>query len=396
MRWEFWGGAPEQRSLRDVVKRRRGWFLDGLTPPKLANMVVAGAEYAAKRTVLRGWPIALKIDISPCCNLNCPTCVHGKPSVDHRLENQEFRPDQRMSVDQFEGLVREVQSRSTIVSLYYLGDPLMHPDLCEMCSVARSGGLNVHIGTSFSFRLSDEQIRQLVTSGLTHLTVCVDGLSQETYGLTRVGGRVDRVLSNLRRACAFRQGQGRNRPRIEVQYIRFQHNVDELGRARDLFAEMGVDDVVSFWGSLHNYLDCDPGTYAVHGPRKQRLLPWCYWPYFFMVVKYDGSVIPCCNHRIGSQYSRTESPRTLGNVFETSVLDVWNSPTYQALRRLVSDSELSRSEPRLRASFCDECARVFDTARELNVRSAEDYTLEELYEVGADGVSRRSRGGDSR
>ena len=76
------------------------------------------------------------------------------------------------------------------VSMYYLGDPLMHPDLDEMCRITSNGGLNAHISSNFSFSLTDERLRSLVLSGLTHLTVCVDGFSHETYSRTRVGGRL--------------------------------------------------------------------------------------------------------------------------------------------------------------------------------------------------------------
>jgi MoaA/NifB/PqqE/SkfB family radical SAM enzyme len=385
MRRRDWSGAPERRTLREVLDRRLGWFVGGLTPRKLTNVVTGLAQYAAKAEVLRSWPVVLKIDISPCCNLRCPTCVHADPSRDPRLADQSFRPDQRMSVADFEQIVHEIGAKSSAVSLYYLGDPLMHPDLCEMCGIARRSGLNVHISTSFSFRLSDGQVREIVNSGLTHLSVCVDGLSQESYERTRAGGRIAWVLSNLERACAYREQGGRGRPRIEVQYIKYRHNADELETASALFDSMGVDDVVTFWGTLHNYVDCDPGTYEVGAPKKRRFLPRCYWPYLFMVIKYDGSVIPCCNHRIGEQYRARGEPRALGNVLAEGVHAVWNAPGYRALRRFVCDPELALADRGLAASFCAECPRIFRTTRELNLRSAEHYTFEEIYAAGAVG-----------
>jgi len=391
MRRRTWSREPEERPLRDVIGRRMGWILEGMTPRKFLNVAACVAQYSFRSERLLGWPIILKIDISPLCNLRCPTCVHGDPRGNPRLQDQSFRADQWMRLDQFEDIISEIRGKSTAVSLYYLGDPLMHPHLCEMCRIAREAHLNVHLCTSFSFTLTDDQVRELVKSGITHLTVCVDGLSQAKYELTRAGGHADWVLSNLERTCLFRRDRRQAHPRVEVQYIMFRHNVEELEPAARRFEALGVDEVTAFWGALHNYTDLDPGTYKVYGPRRRRALPWCYWPYLFMLIKYNGDVIPCCNHRVGAQYSAATDPRVIGNVFETSVRQVWNSREYRELRRLALNPGLIRSNEALESAFCNECPRLFNTSRDENLRSGHVYAFEDLYRVGENGVTRRLR-----
>lgn len=391
MKRHSWPGEPQQRALRQVLARRLGWFLDGLSPRKALNLATCVSQYAFRREALSGWPVVLKIDVSPLCNLQCPTCVHGDPRGNPSLASQRFHRGQTMRPQELERIVAEVKGRTMAASLHYLGDPLMHPDIAELCRVTRSGHLNVHLCTSFSVELSDRRLRDLITSGVTHLTVCVDGMTQGSYGRTRAGGQIDLVLSNLERACAFKREAGLEYPKIEVQYIMFQHNLDEMDAAYRRFDEMGVDEATAFWGFLHNYSECDPGTYEVYGPRPRRRLPWCYWPYFFMVIKHNGDVIPCCVHRVGEQYSSTADQRTLGNVLETSVRDVWNSRAYREARRLVLAPPRIRTESRLETSFCHECPRLFDTSRDDNLRSGQHYAFEDLYAVGADGITRRIR-----
>ena len=354
-------------------------------------MAIGATQFAGKREKVLAWPVALKIDISPLCNLRCTVCIHAHPNGNKTLEKQEFHRAQRMTVSQYRLIIDEIKGKSTAVSLYNLGDPLMHPDLDEMCRIAHDAGINVHISTNFSFPLKDNRIRRLVRSGLTHLTVCVDGLSQEKYQLTRVGGRIDWVLSNLRRVCLFRREYGQIYPKVEVQYIKFQHNLDEEEKAKCLFQEIGVDQVTAFWGNLHNCTDCDPGTYTVHGPKKKELLPQCFWPYFSMLIKYNGDVIPCCNYRSGMQYTGTDNPQALGNIFETSIREVWNSPKYRELRRLVSNPELIESATSLEESFCYGCPVIFDTDVRKNERSGRLYTFEELYTIGDKGTPVRTQ-----
>ena len=253
-------GLLRARALTVRARRRLGWFTRGLTPRKLLNMLLAGAEFAAKREKLHSWPVFLRIDISPLCNLRCTICVHAEPDGNPALGKQRFHKSQRMTVEQFTRIIDEVKDRSMGVSLYYLGDPLVHPDLDEMCTIASQAGLNVHYSTNLSFQLSDARIESMVTSGVTHLTACVDGLSQAKYELTRIGGRIDTVLSNLRRLCACRARLRRRDPLIEVQYIKYQHNLDEVEPARQTLTDMGVDQFHELWGGLHNYTDRDPAT----------------------------------------------------------------------------------------------------------------------------------------
>jgi hypothetical protein len=110
-----------------------------------------------------------------------------------------------------------------------------------------------------------------------------------------------------------------------------------------------------------------------------------------MVIKHDGDVVPCCNHRVGEQNSATADRRILGNVLETSVRDVWNSTAYREARRLVLSPPRIVTEGGLRGSFCHECPRLFDTSRDENLRSAHHYAFEDLYAIGSDGITRRIR-----
>ena len=369
-------------SLRHA-NRRHGWFIENLTPRKLLNLLVASTQFVLKHEVMKAWPATVKVDISPLCNLHCTVCVHARPTEKSgsALKAQDFDGRQKMRLDQFEQIINEVSGKTMAVSMYYLGDPLVHPDLDAMCRIAWHAGLNSHVSTNFSFALSDERIASIVTSGLTHLTVCLDGLSQEKYGRTRVGGRVDVVLDNLERLLQYRREMGRTYPRVEVQFIKFQHNVDELEDAVRRFRALGVDQITDFWGSLHNYTDFITSHDMPLEPQERRSLSQCYWPHFALLIKYNGDVIPCCHYRIDAQYSGPRDQRIVGNVFESSVWDVWNSAEYQALRRVVANPERVRQETGLAQTFCAGCPRIFETDAAEYVRGAEAHRWEDLYMI---------------
>lgn len=374
-----------QGSLRGRITdilRRGAWLWPNLTARKLANLLLAGLQFTLKHEVMRAWPVIVKIDISPLCNLHCTLCVHAVPSEDStdELKNQAFPKQARMTVEQFQRIVDEVAGKTTALSLYYIGDPLMHPHLDELCRRASKANLNTHISTNFSFKLSDERIERLVTSGLTNLTVCVDGLTQEKYERTRVGGRIDLIMKNLERVIHCKRRLGRAFPRVEIQYIKYQHNIDELEEATRRFSELGVDQFTEMWGDLHNYTDVSPGQYEVIGPKRNRMMPQCFWPHFALQIKFDGDVVPCVNYRAGPQYSTVGERRVVGNVFNTSIREVWNSPAYRALRRFVSNPSRINNEPALSKTFCDGCFQICETGIEKNLRRADTYRWEDLYE----------------
>ena len=373
-------------SMLLVLRRRVGWFLDGnLSPRRLANAALAMTEYAAGRDKLMSMPPILKIDISPACNLRCVSCLHADKRFfddsNEVMNDQYLSGKQQMSVERYKQIIDQVRGKSSAVSLYYYGDPLVHRDLDEICRITADAGLNSHISTNFSFKLSDERIESIVRSGLTHLTVCVDGLSQENYGQTRVGGRIAWVLDNLERLCKARERLKQTFPRVEVQYIKFQHNLHEFEEAQRRFKELGVDQVTTFWGNLHNPTATASETAEIYGSLPDKTFPRCMWPWTYMLVKFNGDVIPCCNHRVTSQYRKSEDvdPRILGNVFETSVKEVWNDARYRAARRLAAKPSRLKGEADLEKSFCYACPALFDTSKMVGARSASEHAITDVH-----------------
>lgn len=277
------------------------------------------------------------------------------------MDAQVFGKNSRMSVDQFAAIVEQLKGRVLAVSLFYYGDPLIHPDLDKMIRIARAAKLAVHITTHFSYPFQAERIRRLVDAGLSHITVAVDGASQETYGVTRVRGRLDLVLNNLKMLVDYKRERGLSLPYVEVQHLEFPHHPPgEKEAVRRIVMAMGVDH----WkcstglrydssGDLYNVVDDVPAG-PEGEPLPSRPLPRCHWPYSSAVIKFDGEVIPCCLWRVGQQYAPGEATRALGNVFETPLAEIWNGSGYRALRRRVSHP----ADRRDGETFCDGCPKL--------------------------------------
>lgn len=353
------------------LKRRTPWLFDRPRAGPLFNLASNALRFVGRRDRAGRLPSTVKIDISPLCSLACPACLHANPSgrgLD-LLDRQSFDKTQRMTVAQFRGIIEQIENRSLSVSLYFYGDPLIHPDFPEMAAIAAEAGLSIHASTHLSYNLSDRKIEELVASGLTHLTIDVDGATQETYGATRVRGKLDTVLRNLERIAEERDRQRSKTPRIEVQHLSFAHHApDEADKVEALVRGLGADDFSTFpgvyenrSGKLYNPVETDRIAQQEWAPHSPAMLPRCHWPWSGTVIKYNGEVIPCCTWREGQQYAEGGEPRALGNVFEEKLETIWNGAAYRRVRKLAANPAREAGKPEQAKSFCEGCPKVFDS-----------------------------------
>lgn len=315
------------------------------------------------------YPSIVKIDISPQCSLACTHCLHANPEGREKplLGAQSFAKDDRMTLDQFASIIAQLDGKAMAVSLYYYGDPLIHPQIDSMIAIARRAGLGVHITTHFSYNFTKERIRKLVESGLSHLTVAVDGATQESYAMTRVRGRLEHVLANLAMVSVLKRELGRRHPYVEVQHLRFPHHPPgELERVRQLADDLGADKFTTYRGihrtekgDLYNVVDDGPEQDARGAPPTTgSVLPHCLWPYSSTVIRFDGAVIPCCLWRVGTQYAPGHDSYALGNIFEAPLAEIWNGGAYRRLRRQASNPAKEAGTTGRTGSFCDGCPRL--------------------------------------
>jgi MoaA/NifB/PqqE/SkfB family radical SAM enzyme len=371
-----------------ALYRRSEWLFGRLTMSKMLTFLGNAFAFSLKAKRVMTYPSMLKIDISPLCNLACPTCIHAIPSriedeTRSVFERQKFNKHQKMSVSQFSAIIEEVKRKTSAISLFYYGDPLMHPNLDELCSIAFKAGMSVHYTTNFSFNLSDRRIEQIALSGVTHITIALDGATQETYQVTRVGGKLERVLSNLERLSRYKRDHGLAYPTIEVQSLKFAHHkpgeIEELRKLTDRF---GVDKFTTFDGT---HLDSRGNQFSlasismyfsrIVAPLSKGILPKCYWPYTIMVIKYNGDVLPCCRHRVERQYTDLDGKGVLGNVFETSIREVWNSRNYRLVRDLVGNPQLAETDDAYKDVFCYGCSMCYEKKYSIHQQGTEGCTL---------------------
>jgi MoaA/NifB/PqqE/SkfB family radical SAM enzyme len=338
-----WLSSLRQAWRKQFVFRRR------LTLRKLGNLALCGFGFIAKRQLSGAVPVHVKVDIIPACQLRCQVCIHST------LTHAERRGLPRMmSVAAFRALVDQLAGRTMTMSLYNLGEPLLHPHLCEMIRYADANGINTYITSNFSIPLNDRRMEELVNSGLTMLIVAVDGISQQTYGPHRVGGKWEIVRDNLERFAQAKRRLGARSPHLLLQYITFDHNIHEVNGVQEFSNAIGIDQTIFVDGIVARWSREETPRAK---PKPARLLPRCAWPYFSTLVNSDGTVVGCCNHRGAANYTEREKLRSMGDIRESSMAKIYAGEAYRTSRAMVSNPRKAGPQEK---HFCSGCPIIAD------------------------------------
>ena len=95
------------------------------------------------------------------------------------------------------------------------------------------------MSTNLNKPLSPQMAEDIIKSGLDVMIVSLDGVTQEVYEKYRVGGRLDRVLDNVKLLVQKKKELGSSTPHMEWQFIVMQQNEHQMEEAQQLAADFG-------------------------------------------------------------------------------------------------------------------------------------------------------------
>jgi len=316
-----------------------------VTPKRLLNLYLVRYQRMRAHTKLRGHPIILTIEPANVCNLRCPYCFTGA--------GEDSRPRTMFPLPLYQRLIDELGDYLFQVELHNWGEPLLNKNLPELIRIASSRGISTTVSTNFSFPFDASRAEALVSAGLSQLGVSIDGARQETYEQYRVRGNLETVLSNIRLVNQAKQALGSQRPRLIWEYHVFEHNMDDIERAKAMARELGMDiDITKGWVAGAEW---DPD-----GPFKFFKAPsgdGCQFLWQWAVINVDGGVAPCC----GTFYKEDD----FGSVSEMSFKEVWNNENLQAARGLFRSRDSTERGKTLVCYDCPETLTHEDYLRHL-------------------------------
>jgi len=304
-----WGSG--MRTWLDTFSRHGRSVLRHLTLRRVGNTMVVLLELGLRRTKVRGKPLVIKIEPTNFCNFQCPGCRTGT--------GEDTGPKGTVDFDHFTKMLDQVSGHAYKLILYMWGEPFINKNIFRMIEYATSKNMAVQISTNMNVFRPEIDAPKLVASGLEHMIVALDGVSQEVYQTYRVGGRVGKVITNVEAIVAEKRRQGKRYPFLELQYIVFPHNTHEVDKVRELAARLGGDRLTFIQSKTREEAKVKNGKPVT--PDKCNVL------WMMACFNWNGSLSPCCDSVDDS----------FGNVLEQDFATLWNSQKMIKSRSLHTD-----------------------------------------------------------
>lgn len=302
-----------------------------LTLRRLWNVILLWVGYRTSRVigrpVLTALPAAVALEPTTSCNLRCPECPSGLRSF--------TRPTGMMDPVFFQAVIDQIKSHVFHLTLYFQGEPYLHPQFLELVRSAKRAGIYVVTSTNAHY-LHEENAKATVDSGLDHIIISLDGLTQTTYEQYRIGGKLNTVLEGTRQLLKARREAGSRTPRVVFQFLVVSHNEHEVETAQNVANDFGVDEIVFKTAQVYEYTQGhrlipqdqrfaryerqDNGTWKI----KSSLENHCWKMWHSCVVTWDGQVVPCCFDK--------DAQHAMGDLQQHSLKTIWNQKEYRQFR----------------------------------------------------------------
>ncbi len=366
------GAAPGGASRPTALTATRGnepmtWR--ALQAPQVRREVRATSAALAPDRLVPPLPRFAQVEPIGRCNLACRMCA-----VNHRPAQQQA---QTMSVAQFDALLAQLPDLQEL-HLQGLGEPMLHPEFFTLVEHAVARGIRVSANTNATL-ITPARARRCVDSGLSALSISLDGAGASTYEAIRQGASFAKVTRNIERLVRARRALRADTPALRLVMVLMKGNLAELPALVELAAGLGVFEVLvqqlasdlaeptlpAGYLPVQAYLRraelrghdlaeasevfafareraarlgvalhlprlwSGPGassaTPSGRGPVARSLQPRCAWPFEKLYVTAGGEALPCC--MVG-----TPDRARLGNALHDGVRAVWTGAAAQQWR----------------------------------------------------------------
>jgi radical SAM protein with 4Fe4S-binding SPASM domain len=305
-------------------------------------------------------PKVLYIETTNRCNLRCKGCI---------LYRGNWESDRDISLAEVIGITDQLPALEQVY-LHGIGEPLLNKELPEIIGHLKRRKVYV-LFNSNGILLNSQRQQALITAGLDELRISLDAASSKGYEKIRNSNAFDDIVENLKSLLLLQKRRQVSSPKLSLWFLGTRDHIAELPGFIEIAADIGIEDVylqrlVFFqddegYGvaraakTLQDSADGSPDLIqqsqematklginfnasgrsrpveSLQGQAQDRL-PWnqCYRPLTLMYVTANGNVLPCC---ISPFATVDYNSIVLGNVFESSLAEIWSGSKYKNFRK---------------------------------------------------------------
>lgn len=299
-------------------------------------------EFTGGHTELRSRPLALFVELTQNCNLQCPSCRSAGP----------FRSDWNMPQDIFEMVADELFGTALLVDLRGYGESTILKSFPRAAHRVMDSGARLRLVTNGQVNLPELWDRMMATHSLVVLSC--DGASPELFATMRAGGTLEKLKRTASDLVRFRERHDAPRDLLSLYVVVSRPNLHELADIVVLADSLDIAQVTLGpiqigldhpWNLRHDVdgvrKALDTATETARGLQVRLQLASsldvslnlsddikesCMHPWAYTYISHEGRV-GFCDHLIA------QPKYTFGSLREDSFMDIWNSPRFQELRR---------------------------------------------------------------
>ncbi len=286
-------------------------------------------------------PRRIRLEASSICQLRCPSCPNTSKAL------QSVIGSGFLKLHDFQNLLDSSPWLAEIELSNY-GEIFLNPDLLEMMKYAheRKVILRADNGANLN-HVKEEVLEGLVRYRFGSMTCSLDGASNETYQMYRVGGNFDTVIENIRKINHFKRQYRTEYPMLAWQFVVFGHNEHEIPAARKLAGELDM----AFRPKLSWDADFSPVRDAEFVKREAGLdavsrqefkakrgvdyARICYQLWLEPQINWDGKMLGCCRNTWGDFG---------GNAFQDGLFESLNNERMRYAREMLRGKRVARGD----------------------------------------------------
>ena len=277
-------------------------------------------------------PSVVHVDPVDFCVLKCPICPTGSGTNKYKQSV--------MPLELFRKVLDDMPLLAE-VHLYNWGEPFLNPRIIEMIRMAKQRRIKTVIHSNLNIRKDEAFWRGIVEAGLDELCASLDGATQASYQVYRIGGDLELALGNIRAINEAKKALGSKTPALTWKFIVHRHNEHEIEKARAMSKMLGMDFTTSTMGvgDLNPHeepedLEARKAFWLPAGNqfidkryRKDRTLSThCTYLWRRPAVSPSGKVYPCCLVK--------DESFAFGDMSEESFQSIWHNDKYRYSRSL--------------------------------------------------------------
>ena len=278
---------------------------------------------------LSDYPPNLQIEIASICNFRCIFCYQ----TDNLFNKKSNGFMGQMDFKVFKKIIDEVEGKIQFITLASRGEPTLCKDFSKMLSYVKNKFLGFKVNTNASM-LNEDKIHAILNSNISTLVISADAAEEKEYSKYRVNGDLKKIISNLKKFNQIKNDYYPNSKIItRVSGVKFSSKQD-YQKLKSFWSEF-VDQV-----AFVNYLPWE----NIYIKEKNGITTPCTDLWRRMFIWWDGYANPC-----DVDY---KSNMKLGNIFNNSIKEIWNSSQYNDLRKMHLNSD------RQKLQICSKCNLV--------------------------------------